>query len=342
MFCLPLYKIVLRKIYYFCIIALMNKPEKLIVILGQTASGKSGLAVWLARQLAGEVISADSRQVYKGMNIGTGKVTKKEMAGIPHHCLSVTSPKKVYTASDFEKCAEGAMEKIWAKNKVPIVCGGTGFYIDLLLGKIQTADVPPNPKLRKELGKKSTEQLFKMLQKLDPERAKNIDAKNPRRLIRAIEIVKYKTNSNELASFDSRVGVGVHSWVKTRGGQITQATPYEVLQIGIAWPKEKLKERIAQRTATMVKQGVIKETKKLKESGVTWKRIGELGFEYKYPALFLRGKITKKEMLERMILESEQYAKRQTTWFKRDKNIVLVKPTELKKTQGIARVFLAK
>jgi tRNA dimethylallyltransferase len=297
--------------------------KKVIVILGQTASGKSGLAVKIAKQIGGEVLSADSRQVYMGMDIGTGKVTKKEMAGVPHHCLDVASPKKVFTAADFKKCADTAMEKIWAKGKVPIICGGTGFYIDILLGKMQTAEVPPNPRLRKELENKTTEQLFKMLLRLDPERAKNIDAKNPRRLVRAIEIAKVAKKPP------------LHPLLGKEGhGEV------DVLQLGIAWPEDKLKERIAVRTAEMVKHGLIKETQKLKNSGLSWKRIYELGFEYKYPAMFLQGKISKKEMLERMILESVQYSKRQMTWFKRDKNIVWLKPSELKKASSLAKKFL--
>lgn len=299
----------------------MKTEKKLIVVLGQTASGKSGLAIELAKQFKGEVISADSRQVYKSMDIGTGKVTKKEMAGVPHYCLDIIRPKKVFSATDFKKCADEAMEKVWAKSKVPIICGGTGFYVDILLGKIQTAEVPPNLKLRKELEKKSAEQLFKILLKLDTKRAQNIDAKNPRRLIRAIEVIKYKPS-------------------KIPKTEILSTPKFKSLQIGIIWPEGKLKERIVTRTAEMVKKGVIKETQKLKDSGLSWKRIYELGFEYKYPAMFLQGKIDKKEMLEKMILESVQYAKRQTTWFKRDKDIIWLKPNELKKALALTKRFL--
>src|SRR3990167_3851819 len=161
--------------------------RKIIVILGPTASGKSALAVKLAKKFNGEVISADSRQVYKGLNIGTGKITRKEMGGVPHYCLDVVSPKKIFTVADFKKCAEKAIEKIFAKNKTPIIVGGTGLYIQAVVDNITLPEVKPNWKLRKELEKKTTEEMFKMLKKLDPERAKTIDAKNPRRLIRAIK-----------------------------------------------------------------------------------------------------------------------------------------------------------
>src|SRR3989344_9692024 len=177
-----------------------NKP-KMIVIVGPTASGKSDIAVQLALRLSSGqakefgikgagVISADSRQVYKGLNIGTGKITKKEMQGVKHHLLDVANPSKQFTVSDFVNVTNETIVQIVTKNKLPIVCGGTGFYIDALLGDKQVPEEPPNLKLRKGLEKKPVDKLFEILQKLDPERSKNIDAKNPRRLVRAIEICK--------------------------------------------------------------------------------------------------------------------------------------------------------
>ena len=160
------------------------------MILGPTASGKSALGVKLAKKINGEIISADSRQVYKGLDIGSGKITRKEMGGIPHYCLDIFSPKKIFTVVDFKKRADKAIEEIFAKNKTPIIVGGTGLYIQAIVDNIVLPEVKPDWKLRKELEKKTTEEMFKMLKNLDPERAKNIDAKNPRRLIRAIEIAK--------------------------------------------------------------------------------------------------------------------------------------------------------
>ncbi|HDO23680.1 MAG TPA: tRNA (adenosine(37)-N6)-dimethylallyltransferase MiaA, partial [bacterium] len=164
--------------------------NKVIVILGPTASGKSEMAVKLAKKFNGEIISADSRQVYRGMDIGTGKITQKEMRGIPHHLLDVASPKKVFTVIDFKKRAEKAIKDIIKRGKISIICGGTGFYIQAITGGISIPEVKPNWKLRKQLEKKNAEQLFKMLKKLDPKRSKTIDAKNPRRLIRAIELAQ--------------------------------------------------------------------------------------------------------------------------------------------------------
>ena len=278
----------------------MESKRKIIVILGPTASGKSALAVKLAKKIDGEIISADSRQVYKGLDIGTGKITKKEMGGVPHHCLDLVSPKKIYTVVDFKKHADKAIEKIFAKNKTPILVGGTGLYIQAVVDNIALPEVKPNWKLRKELDKKTNEEMFAMLKKLDPKRAKNIDAKNPRRLIRAIEIAKILGKIPHLEA---------------------PLPSYDVLQIGIKLPDEILKKSIDKRIKKIIKSGLVAETEKLRKSGLSWKRIYEFGFEYKYPALFLQKKISKEDMLQKIILENWQYAKRQMTWFKRDKRI---------------------
>ena len=271
------------------------------MILGPTASGKSALALKIAKKINGEIISADSRQVYKGLDIGSGKITKKEMSGIPHYCLEIVHPKKIFTVVDFKKRADEAIEKIFAKNKTPIIVGGTGLYIQAIVDNIVLPEVKPDWKLRKELEKKTTEEMFKMLKKLDPERARSIDAKNPRRLIRAIEIAKKIGKIPKLKSMSRR--------------------DLDIRQIGIKLPDEILKKNIEKRIKKMLKGGLVAETNKLRKSGLSWKRIYELGFEYRYPALFLRGKISKDEMLAKMLIENRQYAKRQMTWFKRDKII---------------------
>jgi len=255
----------------------------------------------MAKKINGEIISADSRQMYKGLNIGSGKITKKEMRGVPHYCLNIVSPKKIFTVVDFKKRADKAIEEIFAKNKTPIIVGGTGLYIQAVVDNIVLPEVKPNWKLRKELEKKTTEEMFNMLKKLDPERAKNIDAKNPRRLIRAIEIAKKLGKIPKLKSMSRR--------------------DLDIRQIGVKLPDEILKKNVEKRINKMLKGGLVAETKKLRKSGLSWKRIYELGFEYRYPALFLRGEISKDEMLAKMLIENWQYAKRQMTWFKRDKRI---------------------
>ena len=163
-----------------------KNSSKILVILGPTATGKSGLAVKLARKYKGEVISADSRQVYKDLDIGTGKITKKEMRGVPHHMLDIVSPKKVFTVSEWKEKTEKIIKNIISRGKLPIICGGTGFYIQSIVENVILPEVPPNKVLRKKLEKKGLAELQTILVKLDPRRFSNIDIKNPVRLIRDI------------------------------------------------------------------------------------------------------------------------------------------------------------
>ncbi|MFA6273538.1 MAG: tRNA (adenosine(37)-N6)-dimethylallyltransferase MiaA [Candidatus Paceibacterota bacterium] len=280
-----------------------NKP-KVIVILGPTSSGKSDLAVKIAKKVNGEVISADSRQVYKGMNLGTGKITKKEMLGVPHYLLDVVNPKKRFSVSEYKKLADKKIKEIISRNKVPIICGGTGFYIDAVVNGIIFPEVPPNNKLRKILNKKNTNQLFKILKKLDKSRAKNIKEKNEQnnkvRLIRAIEIAKY---------------LGKVPKIKTA------KLPYQFIKIGLYLPTNILKNRINKRLLVRIKAGMISEAKNLHKNGLPFKRMEEFGLEYRQLALYLQKKITKEQMIEKLNSEIYKYAKRQMTWFKRDKEI---------------------
>ncbi|MEK7086778.1 MAG: tRNA (adenosine(37)-N6)-dimethylallyltransferase MiaA, partial [Patescibacteria group bacterium] len=166
-----------------------KNPHKIIVVLGPTASGKSDLAVKIAKKYGGEIISADSRQIYKGLNIGSGKITKKEMRDIPHYLLDVASPKRTFTVAKYQELARRKIQEIWKRDNLPIICGGTGFYIDAVLNNCLLPEIKPDWELRKKLEKKSTEELFSNLKKLDPRRAKNIDRHNKRRLVRALEII---------------------------------------------------------------------------------------------------------------------------------------------------------
>lgn len=293
----------------------MNPKPKIVVVLGPTACGKSDLAVNLALRLSSgqarklgysgaEIISADSRQVYKGMDIGTGKITKKEMRGIPHHLLDVISPKKVFTAENYKKLAKKELEKIIKKNKLPIICGGTGHYIDALISDQTFPAVPPDLKLRKKLEKKSVAELFAELKKLDLERAANIDPKNPRRLIRALEII-YKTGRPV--------------------PKINVSEKYDVLKIGTTFPAEIIRNRIHVRLLKRMRLGMVAEVNNLIKSGVSLKRLEDFGLEYRYLGRFISGKISKPEMLAQLEKQIVDYAKRQMTWFKRDKNIKWVK-----------------
>ncbi|MDO8492757.1 MAG: tRNA (adenosine(37)-N6)-dimethylallyltransferase MiaA [bacterium] len=297
------------------------KKSKIIVIVGPTSSGKSALAVKLAKYFNGEVISADSRQVYKGLNVATGKIIKSEMKGIPHHLLDVANPKKQYTASDYIKDASKVLRYIAKKNKLPIICGGTGFYISALLGEMLLAQVPPNKTLRERLLGREASKLFEMLKKLDPRRANTIDAKNPVRLIRAIEIARGRGEEFRVKGLD-------------------KIPEYKILKIGLTLPKEELKRKIHIRLLARIRQGMIAEAKRLHVNGLSYRRMRELGLEYRALAEYLQNKITKKELLEKIEKENWHYAKRQMTWFKRDKKIRWFKPTESKKIEKAIKIFL--
>ncbi len=325
-----------------------NKTPKIIVVLGPTASGKSDLAVELALEFngparlanraergvaGGEIISADSRQVYTGLDIGTGKITREEMKGVPHYMLDVSSPEKVFTVSDFKRLGGEAIKSILEKGKLPIICGGTGFYIEALLGETSIPEVAPNPELRKELEDKNTEELFDILQKLDPERAETIDAKNKRRIVRAIEIVKALGKVPKLESRSLNLESGNPEILDKR---------YDVLKIGIKIVDKELKERINRRLERRIEMGMIEEAEKLHKDGLSYERMRELGLEYGALADFIEQKITKAEMIARLQTEIWQYAKRQMTWFKRDKNIVWIDLNDVQKgkAEEIAGKFL--
>ena len=277
-----------------------NQGKKMIVVVGPTASGKSDLGIKLARKFNGEIISADSRQVYKGMDIGTGKVTKKEQRLAKHYLLDVANPKKVFTVSDFKKLGEKSIKNILNKNKIPFVVGGTGFYIDALVKNSTIPEVPPNKKLRAGLEKMSAEDLYNKLNKLDPKRAQNIDKKNKRRLIRALEIIEM-------------TGKPIPS--------VKESPEYEVLYLGVNPPKNILEKKIKLRLEKRLKQGMVKEVKRLIAQGVNKKRLFDLGLEYRWLSEYLSGKISYDEMRSSLLRAIIKYSKRQMTWFKRNKEI---------------------
>jgi len=279
-----------------------TKKQKVLIIVGPTASGKTALAIALAKRFQGEVISSDSRQVYRGLDIGTGKVTKKEMAGVPHHLIDVASPKRVYTADDFVKAGRKAIAAIAKRGKLPIIAGGTGFYIDVLVGNIALPHVPPNPAFRKTLEEKTAAELFAMLEKKDPARAETIDAQNPVRLIRALEIAE-AIGKNPAPSSESI---------------------YDAVWVGIDVPSDVLYGKIEARLKARMKVGMLAEAKRLHAAGLSWKRMEALGLEYRFMARLLQKQITRAEFDRDLATEIRHYAKRQRMYWRRNKEIIWV------------------
>jgi tRNA dimethylallyltransferase len=283
-----------------------------IAIVGPTASGKSDAAVALARDIkknakrlgvnGAEIVSADSRQVYKGFNLTSGKITRKEMRGVPHHMLDVASPRRTFTVSHYQKLGRKAIQKIFSKNKIPIICGGTGFFVDALLYDIHFPPAKPNRALRAKLEKYSVHKLFFKLQRKDPRRAATIDPHNKRRLIRALEIV---------------AATGKPVPPETR-------QPYyaRTIIVGITLPKSALMQRIEKRVIVRIRRGMIAEVTRLHAHGLSWKRLEQFGLEYRWIARYLQKKITKDEMIASLTRDIKHYAKRQITWFKKDPTII--------------------
>lgn len=273
--------------------------KNIIAIVGPTASGKSSLGIYLGKKLGGEVISADSRQVYKGLNIGTGKVTKREMAQVPHHLLDVASPKRRFTVDHFTRKAHRAISLIYQTKKIPIVVGGTGLYVDVLLGRMDYADVPPNEPLRKRLGTKAAGQLFAMLKKKDPRRAGTIEPRHKRRLIRALEIAE-ALGKNPIPA---------------------PKPNYEVLWLGLSPGEATLKKNIHKRLKARMRAGMEAEAKRLHKGGLSYARMDELGLEYRFLAKLLRKELTREEFLQQLETAIWQYSRRQIRWFKRNPDI---------------------
>ena len=297
--------------------AQLKKP-KILVIMGPTASGKSALAVSLAKNFRGEIVSADSRQVYRGLTIGAGKITKREMRGIPHHLLDVIHPKQVYTAADFKRDGRKIIRYIVRNKKLPIVAGGTGFYISALLGEIALSDVQPHAKIRKQLDSKDAATLYTLLEKLDPARAATIDPHNKHRLIRAIEIANA---AGSIPAYPSE-------------------RAYSVLKIGVKHTDTELRKRIHERLRARMRRGMIAEARRLHENGLSYKRMRALGLDYRYAADLLQNKITKEELFDVLEHKIWQYAKRQMTWFKRDEDTRWFNLKQQKQIENVVEKFL--
>ncbi len=309
----------------------MSRYPKIIVVLGPTASGKSALAVKIAKKFNGEIISADSRQIYRGMDIGTAKPTKKEFSRIFHYLIDVKNPDQNYTAVDYKQDAIKAIKKVIGKNKLPILIGGTGLYIKAVIDNLEIPDVKPDQKLREkldeEIKKCGLKHVFEKLVDLDPEAVYIVDPNNPRRVIRALEIV-LKTKK----SFSAQRQAG--------------KPMLDFLEIGLDVPKKELDKRIDKRVDLMIRAGLLKEVEKLvKKYGTKQQSFDAIG--YREIIGFLnnlcysndrKNRIAIKQTTELIKRNTRNYAKRQMTWFKKDKRIHWVK--NQKQAEKLVKKFL--
>ena len=291
---------------------MMKKNNPLIVIVGPTASGKSALAVEVAKRINGEVVSADSMQIYQGMAIGSARVTEEEMMGVPHHMLNFVSPLDGYSVAQYRQDALHCIAGIHSRGKIPILCGGTGLYVNALLYPMAfSADAAGDPQIREalqaQLEREGIEALHARLAQVDPCAAQSIHKNNTRRVIRALEV--YAITGKPFSSFiqdayqERRLEFCVRAWV------------------GLFWPKSLLDERIAQRVRDMFAQGLVEEVRALQRQGLTPEHQAMQGLGYRQVFPYLEGHASLEETIDEIILRTRQYAKRQMTWFRREKRI---------------------
>lgn len=280
--------------------------QKLVVILGTNASGKSDLGIRLARHLGGEVVSADSRQVYRGLDLGSGKVTPAQADAVKHHLIDVADLSEYFSLAQYQRAAYQAIDALAAAGKLPFLVGGTGLYISAVVDGYELVDVPPNEALRDELENLPLPQLVERLEKSDPEAAGRIDKSNRRRLIRAIEIAS----------------------AGRPGAAARKSSPrYDCLQLGLTWPRDLLEQRIEKRLRDRLASGMIDEVAGLRARGVSDIRLEKLGLEYRYITRYLRGELGDLDHLRQELLVAiRQFAKEQVTWFKRDARIIWLDP----------------
>ena len=286
----------------------MAKKPKVIVICGPTASGKTVLSIELAKQINGEIISCDSMQIYKDMNIGTAKPTKEEMQGINHYMIDFVSPEKRYSVADYKKDASDLIKEVLSHKKVPIVVGGTGLYVNCLTQNITYPNIETDLEYRKALEKKAEKEgllaLYNEAQKIDPNAMQLISPNDKKRIIRVLEIYHQTGKTKTMLEAESKL----------------EPSPYKYIVFAIDMDREKLYNRINKRVDTMIERGLIEEVENLVKK---YKNLPTAiqGLGYKEVVQYLNGNITKEEMIEKIKMETRRYAKRQLTWFRKDKSI---------------------
>ncbi len=275
--------------------------EKLVCIVGTNASGKSGLGIELAKKWDAEIVSADSRQVFTGLDLGSGKVTKEEMQGIPHYLLDVARPNDFFSLYHYQKLAYEAIDDICSRSKKPFLVGGTGLYVNAVVDGYNLTGDSPDPVTRSMVESRSTDELLAMIREKAPRMLDKLDIQNRRRVERAAE----KALSD--------------------APDVPNAPRYETLVLGVTWPRPELYERIRIRLDKRLSEGMIDEVRSLRENGATDGFLYRLGLEYRYILMYLRGEFSSYEAFyDKLFMEIRHLAKEQMTWFRKRKDIVWI------------------
>lgn len=299
-------------------------PVRLVAVVGTNASGKSALGVELARRLGGEVVSADSRQVYRGLDLGSGKLTAAEMGGVEHHLIDVAGLDAVFSVADFQRQAYDAIDAIAGRGRQPILVGGTGLYVDAVTEGYDLAGEAPDPARRSWLDGQPTEILVGLLEAADASAAATVDPRNRRRLVRAVELAER----------------GI-AYAETRRSE----PRYDALKLGLTWPREVLRERIAERLEARLEAGLVDEVRGLLAEGVTAERLDALGLEYRFVLRHLDGVYaTEHDLSDALVRAIAQFARRQMAWFRRDDRIRWLDTAGdyTAESETLARAFLAR
>lgn len=273
--------------------------KKLVVIAGTNASGKSGLGIELAQKYKAEIVSADSRQVFRGLDLGSGKVTKEEMKGIPHHLIDVANLNDFFSLLEYQTMAYEAIDDIQSRGISPFLVGGTGLYVNAVVDGYNLNKAQPDMKLREEVQSKSIEELLEIIKNGNPEAIKRLDSQNKRRLERAAEKV--------LLGFTD---------------ENPSEARYETLVLGVTWPRDILYERIRERLDRRLEEGMIEEVENLRANGATDDFLYKLGLEYRYILMYLRGEFVDfNQFYDKLFMEIRHLAKEQMTWFRKRTDI---------------------
>jgi len=298
--------------------------NKLFIIMGPTAVGKTTISIELARRLKGGIISADSMQIYKYMNIGTAKITKDEMKDIPHYMIDIINPDEEFTVSNYKEMATNYIKEINCRNKLPIVVGGTGLYINSLVYNLNFTGVEPNEKIRERYEsiriEKGNQYLHRLLENIDQDSANRISINDTKRIIRALEIYEVTGKSMEEYNKNFR----------------SPNEDYDLLMICLNVDRQKLYNRINTRVDLMIKEGLVNEVKSILDMGFDKNLISLQGIGYKEIIRYLENECTLDEAIEKIKQASRNYAKRQLTWFRRDNRIIWIDVDDFKDTNGLA------